>query len=63
MAYVLPTLVAMGIGYAITESRCASPAGLRWTWLGFWLVIGGTVMAGATTAAGKSSVLYTSIRP
>ncbi|MFX5602630.1 cbb3-type cytochrome c oxidase subunit I, partial [Acinetobacter baumannii] len=64
MAYVLPTLVAMGIGYAITEIALRQPLlGLRWAWLGFWLVIGGTVMAGATTAAGKSSVLYTFYPP
>ena len=51
MAYVLPTLVAMGFGYAITELALKQPLiGLRWAWAGFWLVIAGTVMAAATMA-------------
>ena len=46
MAYVLPTLVAMGFGYAITELALKRPLiGLRWAWAGFWLVVAGTVMA------------------
>jgi cytochrome c oxidase subunit 1 len=64
MGYVLPTLVAMGFGYAITEITLKRPLiGLRWAWAGFWLVIAGTLMAAATTAAGKSSVLYTFYPP
>jgi cytochrome c oxidase subunit 1 len=64
MAYVLPTLVAMGFGYAITEIALKRPlAGLRWAWAGFGLVIAGTVMASATMAAGKASVLYTFYPP
>jgi cytochrome c oxidase subunit I len=64
MAYVLPTLVAMGFGYAITELALKRPLiGLRWAWGGFWLVIAGTVMAAATVAAGKASVLYTFYPP
>jgi cytochrome c oxidase subunit 1 len=64
MAYVLPTLVAMGFGYAITEITLKRPLiGLRWAWAGFWLVIVGTLMAAATTASGKSSVLYTFYPP
>ncbi|MGK5079419.1 b(o/a)3-type cytochrome-c oxidase subunit 1 [Janthinobacterium sp. HLX7-2] len=64
MAYVLPTLVAMGFGYAITELALKRPLiGLRWAWAGFWLVIAGTLMAALTTAAGKSSVLYTFYPP
>ena len=40
MAYVLPTLVAMGFGYAITELALKRPlVGLRWAWAGFWLVV------------------------
>ena len=43
MAYVLPTLVAMGFGYAITELALKRPLiGLRWAWAGFWLVVAGT---------------------
>jgi cytochrome c oxidase subunit I len=64
MAYVLPTLVAMGFGYAITELALKRPLiGLRWAWGGFWLVIAGTVMAAVTMAAGKASVLYTFYPP
>jgi cytochrome c oxidase subunit 1 len=64
MAYVLPTLVAMGFGYAIAEIALKRPlAGLRWAWAGFWLVIAGTLMAAATTASGKASVLYTFYPP
>ncbi|MEO5697284.1 MAG: cbb3-type cytochrome c oxidase subunit I, partial [Burkholderiaceae bacterium] len=64
MAYVLPTLVAMGFGYAICELALKRPlVGLRWAWAGFWLVIAGTLMAAVTMAAGKASVLYTFYPP
>ena len=64
MAYVLPTLVAMGFGYAITELALKKPLiGLKWAWAGFWLVMAGTAMAAATTAVGKASVLYTFYPP
>ena len=46
MAYVLPTLVAMGFGYAIVELALKRPLiGLRWAWAGFALVVVGTLMA------------------
>jgi cytochrome c oxidase subunit 1 len=64
MAYVMPTLVAMGFGYAICELALKQALiGLRWAWVGFWLVIVGTVMAAATIAAGHASVLYTFYPP
>ncbi len=64
MAYVFPTLVAMGFGYAVTELALKRPlVGLRWAWAGFWLVIVGTVMAAAPIAAGRASVLYTFYPP
>jgi cytochrome c oxidase subunit 1 len=64
MAYVMPTLVAMGFGYAITELALKRPLlGMRWAWAGFWLVIAGTLMAALTTAVGKASVLYTFYPP
>ena len=45
MAYVLPTLVAMGFGYAISELALKRPlVGLRWAWAGFGLVVAGTVL-------------------
>jgi len=35
-SYVLPTLVAMGFGYAICELALKRPlVGLRWAWAGF----------------------------
>ncbi|RDK07183.1 cbb3-type cytochrome c oxidase subunit I [Cupriavidus lacunae] len=64
MAYVLPTLVAMGFGYAITELSLKRPLlGLRWAWLGFWVVIAGTVLAAIAMGLGKASVLYTFYPP
>ncbi|HET8748013.1 MAG TPA: cbb3-type cytochrome c oxidase subunit I [Ramlibacter sp.] len=64
MAYVLPTLVAMGFGYAITELALGRPLlGVRWAWAGFWLVVLGTVMAATPVALGKASVLYTFYPP
>src|SRR6476659_142932 len=64
MGYVLPTLVAMGFGYAITELTLKRPLiGVRWAWVGFWLVIVGTLVAAMTTAVGKASVLYTFYPP
>jgi cytochrome c oxidase subunit 1 len=64
MAYVLPTLVAMGFGYAITELSLARPLlGVRWAWAGFWLVVAGAVMAATPVALGKASVLYTFYPP
>jgi cytochrome c oxidase subunit 1 len=64
MAYVLPTLVAMGFGYAISELALQRPLwGLKWAWAGFWMVIAGTVMAAVTMALGQASVLYTFYPP
>jgi len=64
MAYVLPTLVAMGFGYAICELALKRPlVGMRWAWAGFWLAIGGTLMASAPVAAGRATVLYTFYPP
>jgi cytochrome c oxidase subunit 1 len=64
MAYVLPTLVAMGFGYALTELALQRPLhGLRWAWAGFWLVIAGTLLAAVTMGLGKASVLYTFYPP
>jgi cytochrome c oxidase subunit 1 len=64
MAYVLPTLVAMGFGYAVSELALKRAlVGVRWAWAGFWLVIAGTAMAAITMAVGKASVLYTFYPP
>lgn len=64
MGYVMPTLVAMGFGYAITELALKRPLiGLRWAWAGFALVLAGTAMAATTVALGQASVLYTFYPP
>ena len=64
MAYVFPTLLAMGFGYAISVSSLQQPLiGLKVAWLGFWLVIVGTLLAMAPVAAGRASVLYTFYPP
>ncbi|MEP6790002.1 MAG: cbb3-type cytochrome c oxidase subunit I [Ramlibacter sp.] len=64
MAYVMPTLVAMGFGYAICELALGRAlVGLRWAWAGFALVIAGTVMASVPMALGQASVLYTFYPP
>jgi cytochrome c oxidase subunit 1 len=64
MAYVLPTLVAMGFGYAVTELALRQPLiGRRWAWWGFGLVVAGTALAAVVMALGKASVLYTFYPP
>jgi cytochrome c oxidase subunit I len=64
MGYVLPTLVAMGFGYAITELALKRPLiGLKWAWAGLGLVAVGTVMAMVPVALGYASVLYTFYPP
>jgi cytochrome c oxidase subunit 1 len=64
LAYVFPTLVAMGFGYAVTELALKRPlVGLRWAWLGFALVALGTVVAMVPVALGRASVLYTFYPP
>ena len=65
MAYVFPTLVAMGFGYAISESRAGAAAdrpalGLGRAWA---LVVVGAVMALVPVALGRASVLYTFYPP
>ena len=64
MAYVFPTLVAMGFGYFVTEHALQRPmVGLRWAWVGLALVAVGTVMAIVPVAMGLASVLYTFYPP
>ena len=64
MAYVFPTLVAMGFGYAISELALKQPLiGRRWAWLGFALVVLGTVTAMIPVSMGLASVLYTFYPP
>jgi cytochrome c oxidase subunit I len=64
MGYVFPTLVAMGFGYAITESALEQRlVGLRWAWAGFWLIVVGSITAMVPVALGRASVLYTFYPP
>ena len=64
MAYVLPTLVAMGFGYFVAETSLQRPLiGLGWAWAGWVLVVIGTVMAVVPVALGRASVLYTFYPP
>ena len=64
MGYVLPTLVAMGFGYAISELSLEQPlVGKRWAWAGWWCVAVGAVMAMVPVALGRASVLYTFYPP
>jgi cytochrome c oxidase subunit 1 len=64
MGYVFPTLVAMGFGYAISESALEQRlVGVRWAWAGFWLIVVGSVMAMVPVALGRASVLYTFYPP
>ena len=64
MGYLFPTLVAMGFGYAITESSLGQPLiGRRWAWVGFALVLVGAVTAIAPVSLGRATVLYTFYPP
>ncbi len=64
MAYVLPTLVAMGFGYAITEAALGRALiGRRWAWVGWGLIAAGAVIAMFPVALGRATVLYTFYPP
>ena len=64
MAYVLPTLVAMGFGYFVSETALQQPLiGRRWAWTGFALVAAGAVLATIPISLGLASVLYTFYPP
>ncbi|WP_042301108.1 b(o/a)3-type cytochrome-c oxidase subunit 1 [Paraburkholderia kururiensis] len=64
MAYVFPTLVAMGFGYAITELSLEQRlVGKRWAWAGWWLVVAGSIVAMVPVSLGRASVLYTFYPP
>ena len=64
LAYVFPTLVAMGFGYAVCAASLGRPVhGTRCAWAALWLVVVGAAMAMATVAAGEATVLYTFYPP
>ena len=63
-AFVLTTFFIAGFGYAITSSslgRRIRQKGLAW--LGFWVMLVGSVVAALSIAAGKATVLYTFYPP
>jgi cytochrome c oxidase subunit 1 len=64
MAYVLPTLVAMGFGYAIVELALRQPlVGLKWAWAAFFVLAVGAVVAMVPVSLGQASVLFTFYPP
>ena len=64
LAYVFPTLFAMGFGYAVCAVSLGRPMhGMRLAWASLWLVIVGALVAIATVAAGDATVLYTFYPP
>jgi cytochrome c oxidase subunit 1 len=64
MAYVFPTLIAMGFGYAITELSLNRPLiGWRWAWAALALVTIGAVTAMIPVSLGLASILYTFYPP
>ena len=64
MAYVFPTLIAMGFGYVISVVALQQNlVGLRLAWIAFWMVVAGTLIAALTVASGRATVLYTFYPP
>jgi cytochrome c oxidase subunit I len=64
MAYVLPTLFAMGFGYFVAMTALDRPLpSLRAAWIGFCSAIVGTFMAAVPIFLGKATVLYTFYPP
>ena len=64
MAYVFPTLVAMGLGYAVIELSLKQPmVGARWAWVGLFIAALGFIAAMLSVASGIASVLYTFYPP
>ena len=64
LGYVFPTLIAMGLGYAVCASALERPIrGNGWAWTGFWLLVAGALMSLASVAVGDATVLYTFYPP
>jgi len=64
LAYVFPTLLTMGFGYAVCAVSLGRPLhGMRLAWAAWWMVIAGALLAIATVAMGEATVLYTFYPP
>jgi cytochrome c oxidase subunit I len=62
--YIFPTFLAMGFGYAICANSLAQRLkGRRFAWLGFILMLLGSVAALLPELLGKSATLYTFYLP
>jgi cytochrome c oxidase subunit 1 len=62
--YIFPTFLAMGFGYAACANALAQPlVGRRFAWLGFILMLVGSVAALLPELLGKSATLYTFYLP
>ncbi len=62
-AIVLTTFFAVAFGHATMTFYLKKEPNKRLMWLGFWLMVIGTVMAAWAMLAGKASVLYTFYPP
>lgn len=64
MAYVLTTFFIMGFGYKVASSSLSRPVWNKpLAWAGFWIAVGGTVLAAVPLLLGLASVLYTFYPP
>jgi cytochrome c oxidase subunit 1 len=64
MAYVMPTLFAMGFGYFIAVTALDRPLpSMAAAWAGFGVLVVGFGMAVVTVAMGRATVLYTFYPP
>ena len=64
MAFVLTTFFIVGFGFFVSSSSLQRP--LKWpglAWLGFALMLGGSVIAALSIASGSATILYTFYPP
>jgi len=64
MAFVLTTFFIVGFGFFVSSTSLGRP--LKWPWLawaGFFTMLGGTLIAAVSIAAGSATILYTFYPP